>query len=421
MIEIFSSSKTKFTQITLGILAALFLSVFIYEEHFFNTWRHPLFSSFFAILGFFMLLQLSRLSAFVCGSSIGILWFYWIGLSFRFYDLTYLIPLVWIFVALIFGIFFLALCYFKTPIYRISVLLCASFIHPFGFNWFIPELTLTQSYFFPSKSILALLLILLVIFSFLIQKQFYKISFLWLILGLFSIGIFSQTLYPTPKESPLKVKTISTNIPQNLRWDSSNLKQIIDENFSLIQQAKQEKYDLVILPETAFPIALNAEDSLLKILQDLSQDLTILVGAIHKQGNSYYNSAYLFNQGEMQIFDKIILVPFGEKIPLPQFFVDLINQIFFKGGMDFTTNSNQKPNSTILQNQHFQIAICYEATRQEFYQDSPSFLIAISNNAWFKPSIEPTLQKLLMRYFSLNYGTTIYHSSNGSQDFILSP
>lgn len=421
MIGIFSSNKTKLTQITLGILAALFLSAFIYEEHFFYTWKHPFFSSFFAILGFFMLLHFSRLSAFICGSSIGILWFYWIGLSFRFYNLTYLIPLVWIFVALIFGIFFLALCYFKNPIYRISALLCASFIHPFGFNWFIPELTLTQSYFFSSKSILALLLISLVIFGFLIQKRFYKIGFFGLILGLFGIGLFSQTLYPTSKESPLKIKTISTNIPQNLRWDSNNLKQIIDENFRLIQQAKQENYDLIILPETAFPIALNAEDSLLRILQDLSQDLAILTGAIHKQGNSYYNSAYLFYEGKMQIFDKIILVPFGEKIPLPQFLVDLINQIFFKGGVDFTTNSNQKPNSTILQNQHFQIAICYEATRQEFYQDSPSFLIAISNNAWFKPSIEPTLQKLLMQYFSLNYGTTIYHSSNGSQDFILSP
>lgn len=265
------------------------------------------------------------------------------------------------------------------------------------------------------------MLISLIIFGFLIQKRFYKIGFFGLILGLFGIGLFSQTLYPTSKESPLKIKTISTNIPQNLRWDSNNLKQIIDENFRLIQQAKQENYDLIILPETAFPIALNAEDSLLRILQDLSQDLAILTGAIHKQGNSYYNSAYLFYEGKMQIFDKIILVPFGEKIPLPQFLVNLINQIFFKGGVDFTTNSNQKPNSTILQNQHFQIAICYEATRQEFYQDSPSFLIAISNNAWFKPSIEPTLQKLLMQYFSLNYGTTIYHSSNGSQDFILSP
>lgn len=69
----------------------------------------------------------------------------------------------------------------------------------------------------------------------------------------------------------------------------------------------------------------------------------------------------------------------------------------------------------------FQIAICYEATREEFYQDFPKYLIALSNNAWFVPSIEPTLQRLLMLYFAKNYGTTIFHSSNASPDFKLTP
>ncbi len=412
---------SKFPQAALGILTAFFLSAFIYLEHFFSDLNPPIFSSIFAILGLFILLYLSRLGAFVCGSFIGILWFYWIALSFRFYDLAYLMPLVWVFVALVYGILLLFLCYFKNPLYRITTLLCVSFIHPFGFNWFIPETILTPSYFFPSKSILALLLILLAIFSFLIQRQFYKLSFLGLFLGLFSIGIFSQTLYPTPKESTLKIKTISTNIPQNLRWDLTNLNQIIHQNFQLIKQAKQEKYDLIILPETAFPLALNTQESLLRELQYLSQDSAILVGAIHQKNNSYYNSAYLFDKGKMQIFDKIILVPFGEKIPLPRFLSNWINQYFFKGSADFANHANQPPNHAIIQNHPFQIAICYEATRQEFYHDSPAFLIAISNNAWFNPSIEPTLQKLLLRYFSLNYGTTIYHSSNGSNDFILSP
>lgn len=412
---------TKPTQIALGILTALFLSAFIYLEHFFSTSNHPIFSSIFAILGLFMLLQLSRLGAFVCGSFIGILWFYWIALSFRFYDLAYLMPFVWVFVALVYGTLLLVLCYFKTPFYRIAALLCASFIHPFSFNWFIPEAILTPSYFFPSKSIFALLLLLLAIFTLLIQKRFYKLGFLGLFLGLFGIGILSQTLYPTPKESQLRIKTISTNIPQDLRWDSASLNQILHQNFQLIKQAKKENYDLIILPETAFPLALNTQESLLKELRNLSHDSAILVGAIHQKGNSHYNSTYLFNKGRMQIFDKIILVPFGEKIPLPRFLSDWINKHFFKGSTDFASHANQTPNHTIIHNQPFQIAICYEATREEFYRDSPDFLIAISNNAWFNPSIEPTLQKLLMRYFSLNYGTTIYHSSNGSQDFILSP
>jgi apolipoprotein N-acyltransferase len=40
------------------------------------------------------------------------------------------------------------------------------------------------------------------------------------------------------------------------------------------------------------------------------------------------------------------------------------------------------------------------------------YVIAISNNAWFAPSIEPTLQNLLMRYYARKNGAVIYHSAN---------
>ena len=37
-------------------------------------------------------------------------------------------------------------------------------------------------------------------------------------------------------------------------------------------------------------------------------------------------------------------------------------------------------------------------------------MIVISNNAWFTPSIEPILQKQLLRYYAKKYGISIYHS-----------
>ncbi|MGE4396992.1 MAG: apolipoprotein N-acyltransferase, partial [Sulfurimonas sp.] len=56
--------------------------------------------------------------------------------------------------------------------------------------------------------------------------------------------------------------------------------------------------------------------------------------------------------------------------------------------------------------------LCYEATCQEIYEGEVDFVLAISNNAWFAPSIEPTLQKLLMRYYARKNAATIYHSAN---------
>ncbi|MDE5602858.1 MAG: apolipoprotein N-acyltransferase, partial [Helicobacter sp.] len=239
-------------------------------------------------------------------------------------------------------------------------------------------------------------------------------------ISLYGIYIFIPNISIIPPKPPLKIKTIQTNIPQDLRWQEENLQNIINLNFELITQAIQENYDLIILPETAFPLVLNHHPKLMQTLRDKSQNITILTGAIHED-KGIYNSAYLFKKGEVQIFHKIILVPFGEKIPLPSFLVNFINHVFFQDKNDFTPSTNKTPNSALINGEKFHIAICYEATREEFYESNPKFLLALSNNAWFNPSIESTLQKLLMLYFAKNHGTTIYHSSNASASFILSP
>ncbi len=48
-------------------------------------------------------------------------------------------------------------------------------------------------------------------------------------------------------------------------------------------------------------------------------------------------------------------------------------------------------------------------------------MIATSNNAWFTPSIEPTLQKLLLKYYAKKYDVTIFHSINGSENYTIRP
>ena len=71
-----------------------------------------------------------------------------------------------------------------------------------------------------------------------------------------------------------------------------------------------------------------------------------------------------------------------------------------------------KPTDFIIKGVKFRNAICYEATCSEIYEGDVNFVIATSNNAWFSPSIEPTIQKLLMRYYARKNSVTIYHSAN---------
>jgi apolipoprotein N-acyltransferase len=155
---------------------------------------------------------------------------------------------------------------------------------------------------------------------------------------------------------------------------------------------------------------LNLSPKIIKALQEESQDIAIVAGALlHEEGQNY-NVTYIFDQGNYTVAKKMILVPFGEYIPLPSFAREFINNIFFNGEADFSVAT--KPTDFYIKGVKIRNAICYEATCHELYEGDVKYIFATSNNAWFAPSIEPTLQNLLLKLHAKKYGVTIYHSAN---------
>ena len=424
MLDLTLKTKPLFA-ILIGILCAIFLSSFIYFEHFLNAQNLPIYSTLSAIFGFYLYFKLTHLGAFVCGGTIGLLWFYWIALSFRYYDLSAFIPLALVGIFCVYGVLFLIFCWFKNPFYRLIALSLSSYIKPFGFNWFILESIFVKSEFAANFTTLFLSLLIVLICSLLLHKKFIKSSFLLGGILFLSLKFILPSVEQNPQNIALKIKTIHTKIPQQLRFKQDELNKILKINFDLIQVAKQDGYEVVILPETAFPLVLNKSPLLLESLKEQSKDITIITGALKESSGQIFNSAYVFFNGSVTIIDKLILVPFGEQIPftniLPQSLKKWINKTFFNGAADFSSNDFKEPNTIKINGILFNLAICYEATREEFYKNNPQALIAISNNAWFAPSTQETLQKLLMLYFAKRFHTTIYHSSNASSDFILKP
>ncbi|MEA1917608.1 MAG: apolipoprotein N-acyltransferase, partial [Campylobacterota bacterium] len=72
------------------------------------------------------------------------------------------------------------------------------------------------------------------------------------------------------------------------------------------------------------------------------------------------------------------------------------------------------PSDFTIKGVKFRNAICYEATCSEIYEDNPEYVVATSNNGWFVPSIEPTLQNLLIKYYARKYNSTVLHVTNMS-------
>ena len=367
----------------------------------------------FVLFGFWFLLGQRREIWFWSGFFIGLLWFYWISFSFVYYDLAYMIPLVLLGIALVYGYLFWLIAFLgKNIFFQALFLLGVSFISPFGFNWLILELPLLHSFFAPTTLSLALILGSLVLLK--VTPKWYKLSAL--ILLAFAIN--------TPHKKPpspvlLDVALPVMHIPQSQRWDKAYQQKAISLNFSYIEKAIEEGKKLIVLPESAFPLYLNQEPFILDALRSYSYHIGIIAGALTYEESKVFNSSYFFNEGEMEIAHKIILVPFGEEVPLPEVLVKVINKLFFNGAQDYEKAKN--PHDFILKNISIRSAICFEATADKLYEKSPTHMVAISNNAWFHPSIESTLQYLLLEYYAKKYHTVIYHSANAGKSGVIVP
>jgi len=394
-----------------GFFIAFSLSIFIYLDCF--SLHVKIIDTIFAIVGFYTLLTCSKRTLPWVGFFIGFFWFYWISFSFRYYDLSFLIPFVMIGFGFIYGFIFWVIAKLSKSVeIRAFLLFGLSFFAPFGFNWFKPELVLINSYFSTNLYMYAVFLTLLVISSRLNGlKKLIPISLLFLL-------PFLNT-HKNPILPKLNIALANTNLNQEIKWDKRYKDEIVRGNFHIISEAIKAKKELVVLSESAFPMYLNMEDSIMDDLKILSFQIPIITGGLRVKNNKVYNSSYFFNKGEVQIANKVVLVPFGEKIPLPKFIVDFINKTFFGGASDY--ESAKEPFDFILSGYEFRNAICFEATTDELFKDNPKFMIAISNNAWFKPSIEPTLQKLLLKLYAKRYNTVIYHSANGGINGVIVP
>ena len=367
----------------------------------------------FAIVGFYGVLICSKKTLTWVGFFIGIFWFYWIGFGFGYYDLTYLIPLVVIGFGLIYGFFFWIISKVGIRLeIRAFALWLFIFFEPFGFNWFKPELVFINSYFSTDIYFYGFFLITLV---YIIRVQKW-----WKVIGLVALIALMFVNKPLHVDLPnLDIAIPITNLDQAKKWKKEYKDEIIQNNFMLINEAINANKDLIILHESAFPLYINLDTEVLNKLKKLSHKITIVTGGLHVKKNLVYNSSYLFKNGEFKIADKVVLVPFGEKIPLPKWAVDIINNIFFNGADDY--ESAKSVFDFKIGNYTFRNAICYEATTDRLYENSPKYMIAISNNAWFQPSIEPTLQRLLLKLHAKKYNTIIYHSANSGISGIITP
>ncbi|QOR00705.1 apolipoprotein N-acyltransferase [Campylobacter sp. 2014D-0216] len=407
-LKFINSNSTTF-KIIKAFFSALLLSNFIYFS-FFENLLFEFISPFLSIYGLILLLKSrDKLAYFYTGFFIGILWFWWISLSSIYFDLAYLIPLELMIIGLIYGFLFWVCYFFKYDFLRLCGIFALSFIHPFGFDWLNWGVLSVYGIFDASyQGIIAMFLIAYFYYEKYISR-YYKIAIIFIL-----VLIGAQYEQKPSQTLGLDYKLIQTNIPQDQKFIQENLQTHSKDIFLQINQAIKEGKEVIIFPETAFAFALNKAPNYLQALKELSKHIIIITGAISTTPNHLYNSTYVFDNGQIQVFNKHYLVPFGEEIPLFKNFFKkyLLNIDEFSRGKEL--------NQYTLNNQLITNAICFEATKESLYKDT-QIMIAISNNAWFSHSSEYKLQNFLMRFYANNYQVSIYHAVNGKENAVIQP
>jgi apolipoprotein N-acyltransferase len=398
----FKISKPFLFDLACGIITALLFSSFIYFEYFGLTLR--LVNTLFGLSALALLLYIPKRAILIAGFFIGLLWFYWIGYSFKYNGVGYMTPIITFSFAVIYMLFFGVLALTNRIYIRALLLFGLSYFEPLDWNWLQIELLFVDSFIGVQKYQL------ITVLSALTLPKYIPKAYTFLPLGLIFLALnFNQ---PIQKIAPLKIKLVSTDIKQDEKWKRASLEPTVKMIFQNIDKAIFNDYDIVIFPESVIPLYLNKNPKLLDKLLEKSYNISIVTGSLLENKNNSYNVTYMFENGKYKIAKKLVLVPFGEYIPLPKFAQKFINDTFFAGAADF--DRAKRPTDFIIKGVKFRNAICYEATCQEIYDGDVDFVIATSNNAWFAPSIEPTLQKLLMRFYARKNGVTIYHSANWS-------
>ena len=391
-----------------SLLTSLFFTFFLYSSYYgFDLY---FLNTIVAIAGIMSLFLLTKKELFTAGFFIAILWFWWMGYSFIYYELSFLIPLVLLAIGILYGILFYFIGLSQNIFYKIGYIFLLSFINPFGFNWFKLELPFINSYLGTSKIEFFIILVSIGLLL-LYKKKYKKTSYVLFFVIFLLLSVYNYFNTNTILPPQLNISKYQTNIAQDTKWNKLYKQQIVEDNLSAIKMAIDNGKDLIILPETAFPLILNRTKNLNSMLLDLSSKISIVTGSLYEKEGLLYNSTYYYDKGNVEIAHKVVLVPFGEAIPLPEKIRNIINDFFYNGAKDYETAD--KPTTFTIKGIKFRNAICYEATTDDIYVnlDTP-YIIVTSNNGWFTPSIQPTLQNLLMKYYQNKYNIYYLHVTN---------
>ena len=288
----------------------------------------------------------------------------------------------------------------------------------YGFPWFTFSLVVSSNEYllFSLKSFGTLISSYLIIQIFCLPFIFFKTVNLKKEIIYFSLLIALPLIFlmisnVNYKNNNLKTNSIDLEIFQlNFKNNDESLTPKKKLNI-IINNIRESSADLLIFGENNFPYLIDDLD--LKILKDyLKENQVLIIGATRFDNNKYYNSLINITASKVTYFDKKILVPFGEFLPLRDSLTFLES---FVGPHNYT-NGTEERKINLPNNISFIPVICYEIV---FYwkllnklNNKSNFIINITNDFWFGKYIGPYQHLYLTKIRAAEFNKPIIRVSN---------
>ncbi|MFO1371161.1 MAG: apolipoprotein N-acyltransferase [Candidatus Competibacteraceae bacterium] len=218
-----------------------------------------------------------------------------------------------------------------------------------------------------------------------------------------------------PAGAPLRIAIVQGNIAQEQKWRPSTLDETLHRyvQLSLPEHGHQ---DVIIWPETAIPLLYDEVQPFITALSEKARqdgvDYLIGIPTGSRDTQIFHNSIISIGRTP-GFYHKRRLLVFGEYLPLRTLFM------FFRDWVtipmaDFTPGDRDQP---LLRTagQPVGVSICFEAvfgSEIRLALPEATWLVNVSNDAWFKDSTAPHQHLQIARMRALEVGRYMARATN---------
>ncbi|MCH2546038.1 MAG: apolipoprotein N-acyltransferase [Alphaproteobacteria bacterium] len=246
----------------------------------------------------------------------------------------------------------------------------------------------------------------------------------FIMVGWGQLRLSNSEHHETPA-SGVRVRLVQASVAQTLKWDPEFQMLALQRHINLSKRIPHDGVlpDYIIWPETAMPFRIEEGTQWTQTLAEIAPKTGALItGAVRTEGNSddwqVWNSLRAIDaSGHVALtYDKTVLVPFGEFIPLRSVLSFLPVAKITQGAKDFSVGGGAQLLSLPGDAPAMQPLICYETIFSGYRPDDDStatgWLLNITNDAWFGTSTGPYQHLQMSRTRAVERGAPMVRVAN---------